>query len=291
MVLSIRFKTKKTMKTLKNFGYSLAALVTVWAMPVMAQAPEPWQLGLQEAATPMAERLNAFHDTLLWIIAAISIFVLLLLVWVIVRYNSKVNPEPAQFTHNVLIEVIWTVVPIAILVVIAIPSLQILYYQDRIEEPDMTLKVTGRQWYWDYEYPDHEGLAFSSYPIADADIDESKGQIRLLSTDNEVVLPIDTNIQILMTGGDVIHAWTVPAFGVKIDAVPGRLNETWVRIEKPGTYYGQCSEICGKDHAFMPIQVRAVTKEEFEQWLETAKEEFASIDAEFQPIRTAFLQE
>ena len=291
MGLSIRIKTKKTMKTLKNFGYLLAALVTVWAMPATAQAPQPWQLNLQEAATPMAKRMGDFHDMLLWIIAAIALFVLVLLVWVVIRYNSKVNPEPSQFTHNVLIEVLWTVIPVAILVVIAIPSFQLLYYQDRIEEPDMTLKVTGRQWYWDYEYPDHEGIAFSSYALAEDEIDPAKNQIRLLSTDNVVVLPVDTNIQILMTGGDVIHSWTVPAFGVKIDAIPGRLNETWVRIEKPGTYYGQCSEICGKDHAFMPIEVRAVTKEEFEQWLVTAKEEFASIDAGFQPIRTALLQE
>lgn len=279
------------MKTLKNFGYLLASLVTIWAMPVMAQAPAPWQLGFQEAATPMAKRMNEFHDMLLWIIFAIAIFVLLLLVWVVIRYNSKVNPEPSQFTHNVLIEILWTVIPVAILVVIAIPSFQILYYTDRIEEPDMTLKVTGVQWSWNYEYPDYGELAFSALPVPENEIDGAKGQIRLLSTDNVVVLPIDTNIQILVTAADVIHAWTIPAFGVKIDAVPGRLNETWVRIEKPGVYYGQCSEICGKDHAFMPIEVRAVTKEEFEQWLEKAKEEFASIDADFQPIRTAFLQE
>ncbi len=279
------------MKKLKNFGYLLAAMFSVWALPATAQSPQPWQLNLQEAATPMAERLGSFHDMLLVIIFAIAIFVLLLLVWVVIRYNAHANPKPSQFTHNVLIEVLWTVIPVAILVVIAIPSFQLLYYQDRIENPDMTLKVTGRQWYWDYEYPDHEGIAFSSYPLGEDELNPAQGDIRLLSTDNKVVLPIDTNIQILMTGGDVIHSWTIPAFGVKIDAIPGRLNETWVRIEKPGTYYGQCSEICGKDHAFMPIEVKAVTKEEFEQWVEQAKEEFASIDADFQPIRTALLQE
>ncbi len=279
------------MKILKNFGYLLASLITVWTVPAFAQAPEPWQLNLQAPASQTAVLINDFHNILLWIITAIAIFVLILLVWVVIRYNAKANPEPSEFTHNVLIEVLWTVIPVAILVFIAIPSFQLLYYADHVENPDMTLKVTGRQWYWDYEYPDHEGLTFSSYPIADNEIDEAKGQIRLLSTDNVVVLPIDTNIQILMTGGDVIHAWTIPAFGVKIDAVPGRLNETWVRIDKPGTYYGQCSEICGKDHSFMPIEVKAVTKEEFEQWVETAKEEFASIDARFQPIQTAFLEE
>ncbi|HIB63624.1 MAG TPA: cytochrome c oxidase subunit II, partial [Phycisphaerales bacterium] len=199
--------------------------------------------------------------------------------------------EPSQFSHNALIEVLWTAIPVIILVVISIPSFQLLYFLDRVENPDMTLKVTGRQWYWDYEYPDYGEIAFSSYQIPENEIDESKGQIRLLSTDNQVVLPIDTNIQILMTGGDVIHSWTVPAFGVKIDAIPGRLNETWVRIEKPGVYYGQCSEICGKDHAYMPIEVRAVTKEEFEQWLETAKEEFASLNTGTQPVRLAYLEE
>lgn len=253
-------------------------------------APTPWQLNLQPAASPSALRIHEFHDMLLWIIFAISIFVLLLLVWVIIRYNSKANPVPAKFTHNVLIEVIWTVVPVVILIIIAIPSFKVLYYNDHVENPDMTLKITGRQWYWDYEYPDHDGIAFSSYMIADADIDESKNQQRLLSTDTAVVLPIDTNIQILVTAGDVLHSWTVPAFGVKIDAVPGRLNETWVRIEKPGTYYGQCSELCGKDHSYMPIEIRAVTKEEFENWLVTAKEEFASVDTGLQLIQLAGFQ-
>ncbi len=279
------------MKTLKHFGYLLASLFTIWSLPASANAPQPWQLNMQEAATPMATELHAFHDMLLWIIIAIAVFVLILLVWVILRYNAKANPEPSQFSHNALIEVLWTAIPVIILVVISIPSFQLLYFLDRVENPDMTLKVTGRQWYWDYEYPDYGEIAFSSYQIPENEIDESKGQIRLLSTDNQVVLPIDTNIQILMTGGDVIHSWTVPAFGVKIDAIPGRLNETWVRIEKPGVYYGQCSEICGKDHAYMPIEVRAVTKEEFEQWLETAKEEFASLNTGTQPVRLAYLEE
>ena len=214
---------------------------------------------------------------MLWIISGIVLFVFALLVWVIARYNDKANPTPAKFTHNVLIEVIWTVVPVIILIVIAIPSYKMLYYTDRIENPEMTLKVTGRQWYWDYEYPDNDGITFSSYMIPDAEIKKDQGQSRLLSTDTKVVLPIDTNIQIIVTGGDVIHAWAVPALGVKIDAVPGRLNETWTRIEKPGVYYGQCSELCGKDHAYMPIEIHAVTKEEFQQWLVKAKEEFAGL--------------
>jgi cytochrome c oxidase subunit 2 len=256
----------------------------------IAAEPTPWQLNMQPAASPSAQHIHDFHDLLLYIIFAIAIFVLLLLVWVVIRYNAKANPTPSQFTHNVMIEVIWTVIPVIILIVIAIPSFKVLYYNDHIENPEMTLKVTGRQWYWDYEYPDHDGIAFSSYMVADADIDTEKGQRRLLSTDNVVVLPVDTNIQILMEGGDVLHSWAVPAFGVKIDAVPGRTNETWVRIEKEGVYYGQCSELCGKDHAYMPIEIHAVSKEEFENWLITAKEEFASNDAEEALIRLAGFQ-
>lgn len=279
------------MKTFKHLALLLSAFLTTLSLPALANEPTPWQINFQPPVSPSAVRLQDFHDMLLWIIFAIAIFVLLLLVWVVIRYNSKVNPVPAKFTHNVLIEVIWTVVPVVILIIIAIPSFKVLYYNDRVENPDMTLKITGRQWYWDYEYPDHDGIAFSSYMIADDDIDDSKDQRRLLSTDNVVVLPVDTNIQILVAAGDVIHSWAVPAFGVKIDAVPGRLNETWVRIEKPGTYYGQCSELCGKDHTYMPIEIRAVSKEEFENWLVTAKEEFASLGVENNLIQLAGFQQ
>ena len=259
--------------------FALAVFVSFPGAPAFAGQPMPWQIGLQEPASPSALRIFEFHDMLLYIIFSIAIFVLLLLVWVIIRYNAKANPQPAQFSHNVLIEVLWTVIPIVILIIIAIPSFKVLYYNDRVENPDMTLKVTGYQWYWTYEYPDHDGLKFSSYMIADKDIDESKDQKRLLSTDNVVVLPIDTNIQILITAGDVIHSWAVPALGIKLDGIPGRLNETWVRIEKEGTYYGQCSELCGKDHSYMPIEIHAVSKDEFKNWLITAIKEFASLDA------------
>ncbi len=268
----------------------VAALVIAFPALGMAGEPTPWQLNLQPAASPSAQHIHDFHNLLLYIITAIALFVLVLLIWVIIRYNAKANPVPAKFSHNVMIEVLWTVIPVIILIVIAIPSFKVLYYNDRIENPEMTLKVTGRQWYWDYEYPDHDGIAFSSYMIKDADISAEKNQRRLLSTDNAVVLPVDTNIQILMTGGDVLHSWTVPAFGVKIDAVPGRLNETWVRIEKPGIYYGQCSELCGKDHSYMPIEIHAVSKEDFDKWLVTAKEEFASLDAGKNLIQLAGFQ-
>ena len=225
------------------------------------------------------ERITWFHDALLMpIITIITLFVTGLMLWVIIRYNAKANKTPSKTTHHVGLEIAWTVLPVVILLIIAVPSFKMLYYLDRVEEPDMTLKVTGYQWYWGYEYQDHDGLNFLSYMVPEDEIDESKGQKRLLSTDNVVVLPIDTNIQILVTSADVIHSFTIPALGFKKDAVPGRTNETWVRIDKPGTYYGQCSQICGIKHAYMPIEIKAVTKEEFENWLITAKAEFAAND-------------
>lgn len=241
----------------------------------LADYPRPWQLGMQEAASPSAQHLHDFHTMMIWIITTIAVFVLILLTYVVLRYNKYANPNPKQFSHNVIIEVLWTVVPVIILIVIAIPSFKMLYFLDRTQNPEMTLKVTGYQWYWGYEYPDQEGIAFNSYMVADADIDETANQKRLLSTDNVVVLPVETNIQILVTAADVIHSFAVPSLGIKIDAVPGRLNETWVYINKPGVYYGQCSELCGKDHAYMPIEIHAVPKEEFETWTDKAKEEFA----------------
>ncbi len=259
----------------------LSALIfsslALWVAPSFAGAPEPWQMGFQEAASPSAERLGEFHNLLLYITIGIVIFVSLLLAYVLLRFNKKANPEPQQFSHNVLIEVIWTVVPIVILIIIAVPSFKLLYFLDRTAEPEMTLKVTGYQWYWGYEYPDNDGVNFLSYMIPDDKINKAAGQKRLLSTDNVVVLPVDTNIQILVTAGDVLHSWAVPALGIKLDAVPGRLNETWVRINKPGVYYGQCSELCGKDHSYMPVEIRAISKKEFEKWVKKAKVEFSAL--------------
>lgn len=255
--------------------FSFLFIASLAATPAFAGQPVDWQMGFQPSASPVKERMEEFHNLLLYIIFAISFFVLGLLIYVAVRFNAKANPEPSKVTHNVLLEIVWTVIPVIILIIIIIPSFKLLYYGDRTENPEMTLKVTGYQWYWGYEYPDNDGINFLSYMIPDDEINKDKGEVRLLSTDTKIVLPIDTNIQILMTAADVIHAWTVPALGVKIDAVPGRLNEAWVRINKPGTYFGQCSEICGKDHSYMPIEIKAVTKEEFEAWLVTAKEEFA----------------
>ncbi|MCB9990406.1 MAG: cytochrome c oxidase subunit II [Rhodospirillales bacterium] len=238
-----------------------------------AQQPEHWQKGLQPAATPVMERITDFHTLLLYVITGICIFVFALLAYIMVRFNAKANPTPSKTTHNTMLEVIWTVLPVVILVIIAVPSLKLLYYGDRVKEPEMTVKVTGYQWYWGYEYPDYEDLSFTAYLIPDDEIDESKGQKRLLSTDHQLVLPVDTDIQFLVTAADVLHSFAVPSFGVKLDGVPGRINETWARIERPGTYYGQCSELCGKGHAYMPIEIRAVSKEEFADWVKFAQEE------------------
>lgn len=266
----------------------LTLLVVMQTSAVMAQQPVDWGLGLQPSASPSHERITDFHNMMLWIIGVVVLVVLALLVYVSIRYSKQMNPKPSKVSHHVLLEVIWTVIPVVILIVIAVPSFKLLYYTDRTAEPEMTLKVTGYQWYWGYEYPDHGGISFDSYMIKDEDIDPSKGEVRLLSTDTKVVLPIDTNIQILITAADVIHSFAMPALGLKTDAIPGRLNETWVNIQKPGVYYGQCSELCGKDHAYMPIEIHAVTKEEFESWVEKAKEEYSMAPSYNQNITVAY---
>ncbi|WP_420854559.1 cytochrome c oxidase subunit II [Sneathiella marina] len=264
-------------KLIALFTASAVTILTMGSATAEQGQPFPWQLDLQEAFSPVAADQQVFHDMLLWIISIISVFVLLLLIYVMLRYNKKANPTPSKTSHNTLIEILWTVVPIMILIVIMIPSLKLLYYGDRIETPDMTIKAIGYQWYWGYEYTDEDDLAFEAVMLEE---DELKpGQPRLLATDNAIVLPVDTNIRVLVTAEDVLHAWAMPALGVKMDAVPGRLNETWMRIEKTGTYYGQCSELCGTRHGFMPIMVKAVSKEDYAKWLVEAKKEFASGDA------------
>lgn len=251
------------------FGYLL-----FFIFPAIALAlPENWQTHFQEAASVQMERFVDFHHMLLIIIICVVVFVFLLLIYTCVRYHHKNNPVPSKFTHNVGIEILWTIIPCIILIVIAIPSFKLLYYVDTVGKMDMTIKVTGRQWFWQYEYPD-EKIAFDSYIIPDSQL--KNDQIRLLDVDNSLVLPIDTDIRILVTGGDVLHSFAMPAFGIKIDAVPGRINETWVRITKPGQYYGQCSELCGVGHGFMPISLKAVSKEDYKLWVEDAKKKFAS---------------
>ncbi len=238
--------------------------------------PHPWQMGLADPASPLMSRIQWFHDDfLLIIITVITVFVLLLLLYCMIRFNSKANPEPSTTSHNTLVEVAWTVVPILILVAIAIPSFKVLYFDRTIPEADMTIKATGNQWFWSMEYQDPEfnGIAFDAIMLED---DELKpGQPRLLAVDNNIVVPVNKVVRVVVTASDVIHNFAMPAFGLKMDAIPGRLNETWFKATRTGMFYGQCSELCGIRHAFMPIGIKVVSEEEFKQWVVKAKKEFA----------------
>lgn len=253
---------------MKIFSILLSILCATYAGQAFAQQgyAGSWDLGLQEAASPIKAEIDDFHNLLLWIISIIVAVVTLLLLYAVIKFRRSKNVEPATFAHNTLIEIAWTILPVIILAVVIIPSFRLLYFEDRIPEADMTIKVTGYQWYWGYEYTDYNDLEFLSYMVPDADINEDEGQRRLLSTDNPVVVPVGENIQIIVTAADVLHSFAIPAAGIKRDAVPGRLNETWVRFDREGTYFGQCSEICGTGHAYMPIEFRAVSREEFDAW-------------------------
>ncbi len=243
----------------------------------VANEPHPWQMGLQEAASPVKHLMDSFHSLLTIIITLIVIFVAALLGYCAVRFNAKRNPVPSKTAHHTLLEVAWTVLPVIILIVVAVPSFKLLYMAERVPQADMTIKVTGRQWYWDYEYPDQGNIAFSSYIIQEADL--KPGQRRLLEVDNRVVVPVNATVRLLVTAGDVIHSWAIPAFGVKKDGMPGRINETWFKAEREGVYYGQCSEICGTNHGYMPIAVEVVSKEKFDAWVAKAKVAFGPRDA------------
>lgn len=255
-----------------KFLFPLFAFVAVFCLSFVSPAfaeIEPWQINFQKPVTPAMEHIISFHTMLLYIITAITLFVMGLLIYVIIRFNSKANPVPSTTTHNIALEVLWTIIPVIILIIIAVPSFKLLFFEARNPEPELTVKVTGYQWYWGYEYPDNGDIQITSYMLKDSEIDTSKGQKRLLSVDNVMVIPVDTNIVFQVTAADVLHAFAVPQFGIKIDAVPGRLNSTWARVTKTGTYFGQCSELCGKGHAFMPIEIRVVTKEEFAEWVKS----------------------
>jgi len=237
---------------------------------------KPWQVWLQDPMSPSAEVVYDLNVFLIIIEIAIVIFVLGLLAYILIKFNEKANPVPSKTTHITLLEILWTAVPILILVVIAVPSLKALYFADHTKDAEMTLKVIGNQWYWSYEYPDHDDLTFDSIIIPDDELTE--GQPRLLSVDYPVVLPANTNVRLLLSSNDVIHNWAVPSLAIKLDTTPGRVNETWVNIKQPGDYYGMCSELCGINHGFMPIHIKAVAKEDFPGWIEKAKEEHASND-------------
>ena len=256
---------------MKNF--LLTVLAIIYATSVSANQPKEWQLGFQNAASESMRDIVNFHNNLLLpIIIAISVFVLFLMIYACVRFSASRNPNPSKTTHNVAVEVLWTLIPCLILIVMAVPSFKILYKQDTIPKAEVTIKAIGYQWYWGYEYPD-ENIIFESYMIKEEDLKEN--QPRLLAVDNEVVVPVDKVVKVLITANDVLHAWALPSFGVKRDAVPGRINETWFKAEKVGTYYGQCSELCGIQHAFMPITVKVVSEEDYGEWLSGAKIKFA----------------
>lgn len=258
---------------------STAALAaSLLASPALAAAPQPWQLGLQPAATPIMERVASFHGLLLGVITLISLFVLALLAYTCWRFREDRNPVPSRQSHNTALEVVWTAVPVLILVIIAVPSFKLLYFQDVLPKTELTVKAIGKQWLWSYEYPDNGNFTFDALLLEDDELED--GQVRLLETDNAVVLPVQTHVRLQVTASDVLHSWTVPAFGVKIDAVPGRLNEVWVYVNEPGTYYGQCSELCGLRHGFMPITVKAVPRPEFDAWVAEAQKKFAKVGEE-----------
>jgi cytochrome c oxidase subunit 2 len=252
-------------------GLTVAGVALVAGGTAFAELgqPAPWEFRLQEAASPVMENITWFHNFLFVLITLITLFVLGLLIAVVVKFNAKANPVPSKTTHNTLIEVAWTLIPVLILVGIAVPSFRLLFQELDVPKADLTIKATGKQWYWSYAYPDNGKFEFDSLLAPDK-------QPRLLGVDNEVVVPINKVVRVQVTGADVIHSFAVPSFGIKIDAIPGRLNETWFKATRLGVFYGQCSELCGKDHAFMPIAVRVVNDQEFAAWVETAKKKFAT---------------
>ena len=255
-------------------GILLASAGVAWAG--LGQ-PSAWQLNFQQSASPVMDNIISFHHFLLVIITLITLFVLALLVVIIVRFNAGANPTPSRTTHNTLLEVAWTLVPVAILVMIAIPSFKLLFYQLNVPQADLTVKATGKQWYWSYSYPDNGKFEFDSLMVRD-EKQLRTDQPRLLGVDNEMVVPVNKTVRVQTTGAEVIHSFAVPSFGIKVDAIPGRLNETWFKATREGVYYGQCSELCGKDHAFMPIAVRVVSEQAFAAWIEEAKQKFARDD-------------
>ncbi len=265
----------KVLSRLAAFALTAAALLAGGGAALAGMGePSPWQLGMQDAASPVMQDIVTFHDFLLWVIAVISGFVLLLLLIIIVRFNARANPVPSRTTHNTFLEVAWTIVPVIILAAIAVPSFRLLFYQLDVPKADLTVKATGKQWFWTYAYPDNGNFQFDSLMVADKDL--KPGQLRLLTVDNEMVVPVNKVVHVLVTGANVIHSFNVPSFGIRIDAIPGRINDTWFEATREGVFYGECSELCGKGHAFMPIAVRVVSEADFTAWVAQAKQEFAA---------------
>jgi len=268
-----RHLQKATM--IKGFGLAMLSLMATIGLAHAAE-PQPWQMNLQPGAGTIAEKAGDLHDLLLVIITLISLFVLALLVYTCLRFRESKNPNPSKTTHNTVIEILWTVIPVVILVVIAVPSFKLLYYMDRTDETEMVVKITGAQWYWNYEYPKEE-LAFDSYMIPEDEIKE--GQKRLLDVDNPLVVPEGTRIKLLVNANDVMHSFFVPSLAVQIYTVAGRTNEAWIDVPMgEATYYGQCNQICGVNHSYMPIVIKAVSAEDYKAWVEQAREEFATVE-------------
>ncbi len=266
------------------WGLAIVVAVALGAGAALAGQPTPWQMDFQPAATPVMDRLIEFNLLISVFMVIVNSFVIGLLLYVIWRFHAKRNPTPSKTSHNTILEVVWTAAPVMILLVLVIPSFKLLYFADRAVDAEMTIKAVGHQWYWTYEYPDHGAFTFDSLLTCRTDeecAEAAEGGVtplRLLDTDNRVVLPIDTSIRLLVTADDVLHNWAMPAFGIKLDAVPGRINETWMKIQREGVYYGQCSELCGIDHGYMPITVEAVSKAAFAAWVERTKQELARDD-------------
>ncbi len=283
---------KKPMQFLRRLVAACAVTIlggAVLAPVAMAQQPVPWQMGMQHSFSPVMDGITALHTGVLWVITIITLFVGALLLIVMLKFNHRANPTPSQTSHHTGLEIAWTVIPILILVGIAIPSFRLVYFEDRTHDADMTVKVTAHQWYWEYTYPDSDNLNFRSDIIPDDEARKS-GKLRLLDVDNPLVVPVGKNIRILTSSTEVIHSFFIPSLGVQRYAIPGRTIETWVRVTAPGVYYGQCNQICGKDHSRMPIMVRAVPAEEFSAWVAEAKKKFAS-DAPATPVQLAAVSE
>jgi len=262
-----------------GIGAAASALLALAAVPAAA-VPVDYQLGFQAAASPVMEQIEDFHRLLFWIIVAVCIFVLALLVWIVVKYRAGANPVPSKVHHNTLLEVAWTLIPVIILVFIAVPSFRLLYFEAAIPKPDVTIKAVGKQWFWTYEYPGaNAGFTYDSLGLNDADAKKA-GKPRLLGVDNPIYVPVNKVIQIDSVGADVIHSWAMPQMGVKMDAVPGRINQTWFKPTKTGVFYGQCSELCGARHAYMPIELHVVSDTEYADWLAASKKKFAAIESD-----------
>ena len=262
-----------------GIGAAAAALLAFSALPALA-VPQPYEIAFQPAASPVMEQIEDFHRLLFYIIVAVCLFVLALLVWIVIKYRAGANPVPSKVHHNTLLEVAWTLIPVLILVFIAVPSFRLLYFEASIPKPDVTFKAIGKQWFWSYEYPgSNAGFTYDSVGLSDADA-AKQGKPRLLGVDNPVYVPVNKVIEVDTVGADVIHSWAMPQMGVKMDAVPGRINHTWFKATQTGVFYGQCSELCGARHAYMPIELHVVSDADYAAWLAASKKKFAAIGSD-----------